>query len=244
MDSINRCCRDLQCTWCNPMTEECQCQSRIRWAIWVDRKICARLQSMLLRCKNSLQQKIILLVQKKAKRRRISNRNQRKKVQRSLQLLNARKKSSIVVYCSFNITLKVQSSSHLQMIKMMHRLNQFLSLIRKKMMTLKKRTQQKLKRKELTKMVTKSTQVLLKSRMIPLLLMKEVKSSTMIMKALTKVTWQLSLIHMKMMSQWCSKLIPNPRQNVSKKWFLRKRNWKAHSYSFSSKLKISLLESS
>lgn len=84
---------------------------------------------------------------------------------------------------------------------MMHLLNQFLSLIRKKMMTLKKRTQLKLKRKELTKMVTKSTQVLLKSRTIPLLLMKEVKSSTMIMKALTKVTWQLSLIHMKMMSQ-------------------------------------------
>lgn len=102
---ISPCSRDLQCIWC-PMMEECPCRTKIQWLQWVIHSKCARNRLTLQKCKNNLQQRTIIpLDQKKVKRRRSSNRNRKRKVQRSRQPLSDPRKSSTVAYYLFNITL-------------------------------------------------------------------------------------------------------------------------------------------
>jgi hypothetical protein len=65
---------------------------------------------MLQKCRNKLLLRTIIpLDQKKVKRRRSSNRNRKRKVQRSRQLLSDQRKSSIAAYYLFSITLTALS---------------------------------------------------------------------------------------------------------------------------------------
>lgn len=201
---------------------ECQSTTQMQCNKWVVRKQCARRKLTLQKYRSSRQRKIIILLdQKRVKRRSRVSRSRRRTDQRSLQLWRDQRKSSTVACSSFNITSTGQNWWKLSTNKMSRQLSLWLTMIRKKTMLLAiiRRATSLMQTRRIRSYKIRTKLILTSwGRMTRLLLaMTGARSTTINMLAQIKAMIRLCLIHMKMMSPLCSKLIQNPKQSAWKK---------------------------